>query len=277
MIDPETIAPTLRIGRGATPRRQGSPLRTAEITIRNTAELTRAEQKAMCALLQSTRSGTSAERFKADLAEQRWALLLRDPRSGELRGFSTLARWRAEVDGQPVVAFASGDTLLEGAGRGGNASAGVGRLLGHALRFAAAEAPARTYWLLVRSRCDAWRMLRRLFRDFHAAGSPSGTSPPLERTLEALIRARLPGRFEPEGSRVLDAASGFGAWIAAGTGRRGERSSADLLRIAPTGERYASLALLSAENLTPLGRRLLRRLEAPSADPSRSTATAASG
>jgi hypothetical protein len=119
-------------------------------------------------------------------------------------------------------------------------------------------------------------MLRRLFRDFQAAGSPS-TSPALERTLEALIRARLPGRFEPEGSRVLDAASGFGAWIAAGTGRRGERSSADLLRIAPTGERYASLALLSAENLTPLGRRLLRRLEAPSADPSRSTATAASG
>ena len=68
------------------------------------------ERREMYALLETYFSGTTRLRFEADLREKEKVILLRDGESGRICGFSTLMRMRAEIDGQHIEAFFSGDT-----------------------------------------------------------------------------------------------------------------------------------------------------------------------
>ena len=90
-------------------------------TIRPVTDLTENERTEMCALLSQYFENVSQSTFEGDLAEKEWAVLLCDDASGRIKGFSTLMRLEAEVDREPLVAFYSGDTIIEreywGAGR----------------------------------------------------------------------------------------------------------------------------------------------------------------
>ncbi|HXG52530.1 MAG TPA: hypothetical protein VNN77_14125 [candidate division Zixibacteria bacterium] len=57
--------------------------------------------------------GSDPARFEADLKEKHWVILLRDPASLAVVGFSTQTIIDVEVDGTPVRALFSGDTVID--------------------------------------------------------------------------------------------------------------------------------------------------------------------
>ncbi|HEY2115840.1 MAG TPA: hypothetical protein VGJ51_12160, partial [Candidatus Angelobacter sp.] len=76
------------------------------------AAVTPADRGEMYALMTRYFSGTSRRQFEADLTEKEYVFLLRDSASGRIQGFSTSMRLNALIDGQEIVAFFSGDTII---------------------------------------------------------------------------------------------------------------------------------------------------------------------
>ena len=56
--------------------------------------------------------GSDRARFEADLREKQWVILLRDATSSVTAGFSTQMLVDIEVEGTPVRALFSGDTVI---------------------------------------------------------------------------------------------------------------------------------------------------------------------
>ena len=83
-----------------------------ETRIRRVDELTAIEHEQMLSLLRSYFKNVTESRFEHDLAEKDWVCVGTDMSSGEIGGFSTLMRIRAVVDGEPLVVFFSGDTIM---------------------------------------------------------------------------------------------------------------------------------------------------------------------
>src|SRR5262245_46067115 len=86
--------------------------------VRPVASLGPSERREMLTLLRRYFVGVSAGQFERDLSEKEWVILLRDAASGALGGFSTLMRLEAALEGRPVVAYFSGDTVVDRAYRG---------------------------------------------------------------------------------------------------------------------------------------------------------------
>ncbi|HEX2325326.1 MAG TPA: hypothetical protein VHQ00_07985, partial [Chloroflexota bacterium] len=96
--------------------------------VRTVASLEACERRELLALLRRYFVGVSPGQFERDLAEKEWVILLRDAASGATRGFSTLMRLETVLDGpgepagpggRRVVAFFSGDTVVDRAYWGG--------------------------------------------------------------------------------------------------------------------------------------------------------------
>jgi hypothetical protein len=92
-------------------RRQ--PPRSTSDRGRSTIGLTPGERNDMYALLQMYFCGTDRARFEADLREKQIVILLRDASSGRIQGISTLMRMTTSIDEKEVVAFFSGDTIVD--------------------------------------------------------------------------------------------------------------------------------------------------------------------
>src|SRR5215471_5105212 len=129
------------------------------------SDLTLAARDAMHALLARYFLGVSRHGFDTDLAEKEWAILLRDRASSSIEGFSTLMRLRVAIEGMPIVAFFSGDTIVA---RERWNEAVLPRLWGrHVLRLAAAETTPHVYWFLISSGYRTYRFLPVFFRHFY--------------------------------------------------------------------------------------------------------------
>lgn len=57
--------------------------------------------------------GVNKEKFYADLTDKKWVIVLRDPNTGEIGGFSTITLMNAEVGCRNIKAFYSGDTIID--------------------------------------------------------------------------------------------------------------------------------------------------------------------
>jgi hypothetical protein len=66
------------------------------------------ERDEMFALMDDHYVNVRRSLFEADLAEKRWVILINDPATGRLCGFSTQTVLAAEVGGRPVKALFSG-------------------------------------------------------------------------------------------------------------------------------------------------------------------------
>ena len=71
------------------------------------------EKNALYALLSRSFLHVSYSGFLRDLHQKHWVILLRDADSSVIAGFSTLALFKTMVDGRPVNAFYSGDTIID--------------------------------------------------------------------------------------------------------------------------------------------------------------------
>ncbi|MFH0753140.1 MAG: hypothetical protein V2A70_01075 [Candidatus Omnitrophota bacterium] len=75
--------------------------------------LTAAQRQRMLHILKIYFNGMDADAFRVDLDEKDAVILLTEEVSGEIRGFSTQKFISTHVDGQPVQAIFSGDTIVE--------------------------------------------------------------------------------------------------------------------------------------------------------------------
>lgn len=132
--------------------------------------------------------------FDADLAEKEWTILLTDRACGAIVGFSTLMRLWVVVDGAPVVAFFSGDTIV--ARECWNESALTRLWSQHVFQLAATEAASRVYWFLISSGYKTYRFLPVFFREFYPTYA-CPTPPDVKRLLDALGRSKFGSGYDP--------------------------------------------------------------------------------
>jgi hypothetical protein len=159
------------------------------------AELTPKRRTEMLGLMEACFEGLNPDTFNREMAEKDWAILLLERETGALCGFSTLALMRTEVDGIPVRAFFSGDTIILPSHWGSL------ELEKAWLRFvfshAKAEPGAKWYWFLICKGYRTYRYLPIYFQRYYPA--PGTPIPPFEQAvLRTLAGIRFGRHFDPE-------------------------------------------------------------------------------
>jgi hypothetical protein len=155
------------------------------------AEVTPLQRDEMFALMDDHYANVCRRRFEADLAEKRWAILVREPATGRLRGFSTQTLLAAQVGGRSVKALFSGDTIIHREYWGDHALSHVwGRL---ALALIDAHLGEELYWFLISQGYKTYRFLPLFFHEFY----PRHDTPTPERA-RAFIDVLARGRYAAE-------------------------------------------------------------------------------
>ncbi|HYR28933.1 MAG TPA: hypothetical protein VEU30_10735, partial [Thermoanaerobaculia bacterium] len=113
---------------------------------------------------------------------------------GRIVGFSTFMRLTATIDGEEVVAFFSGDTIVAREYWGESILA---RTWGTTMIAEAERIGGRVYWFLICSGYKTWRFLPVFFRAFHP--NPGSPTPPREQhVLDTLAAAKFGGEYRRE-------------------------------------------------------------------------------
>jgi hypothetical protein len=230
--------------------------------VRRAGELTTFERDRMYAVLSKYFDSVSRAQFEADLAEKEWVIILTDTSGGEIQGFSTLMRLHVVVDGHPVTAFFSGDTIIHREYWG---EAVLPRIWGkHVFRLAATIQDARVFWYLISSGYKTYRFLPLFFREFYPTYKQP-TPPEFKRVLDALGRTKFPSEYDEDRGIVRPAeAAPLKPGVAEITERHLQNPHIAFFVSANPGHVHghelACLAELTPANLTSAG---LRMLELP--------------
>ena len=140
--------------------------------------------------------GVDPERFRADLAEKQWVILLRDGEGGEVVGFSTQRTMEVSVGGRTVRALFSGDTVIDPAYWGEQTLVrAFCRLIGRLL--SESPSPPPLYWFLISKGHRTYLYLPTFFHSFWPCYQRP--TPPFEAELiRVLGEGRYPGEFDAE-------------------------------------------------------------------------------
>jgi hypothetical protein len=156
------------------------------------SQVTGDERDEMYGLLETYFCGTDRARFDADLREKQIAILLRDAHSGRIQGFSTLMHMTTWIGGQEVVAFFSGDTIIDREYWGETVLSRIWcqTVFAEVDRIALARPTASIYWFLICSGYKTWKFLPLFFRRFYPnvdEPTPSG----IRQLIDALGAAKF--------------------------------------------------------------------------------------
>ena len=137
--------------------------------------------------------GVDPQRFRADLAEKEWVILLRDGEGGDVVGFSTQRTMEAKAGGQRVRVLFSGDTVIDPGYWGEQALVrAFCRLIG---RLQAEEVERPFYWFLISKGHRTYLYLPTFFHAFWPCWERP--TPPFEAELiRVLGEGRYPGEFD---------------------------------------------------------------------------------
>jgi hypothetical protein len=150
--------------------------------------LTLDQRREMFALMDRHFESVQRDTFDTDLAEKDRVILLSDPVTGALRGFSTQTLFQTCVDGRTVHVLFSGDTVMDHEHWGDSALARVwGRF---ALELMDDLAGQKAYWFLISKGYKTYRFLPLFFHEFYPR--PEVTTPESARRV---IDALASGRF----------------------------------------------------------------------------------
>ena len=227
--------------------------------VRPVAEVTLAEREQMYALLKRYFCHVTQTQFEHDLAEKEWSILLTDSDTGQIQGFSTLMRLRVMVDDQPIVAFFSGDTIIDCHYWG---ETELPRLWAqHVFGLAETIHGARVYWFLISSGYKTYRFLPVFFRKFYPT-CRCPTPPAVKRILDTLAWLKFPSEYDAERGLIrLAKAAPLRPGVAEITERRLKNPHVAFFAKANPGYVYgdelACLVELTQANLTSAGRRML--------------------
>jgi hypothetical protein len=133
------------------------------------------------------------ETFEADLAEKQWAILLQDPVTDEVCGFSTQRLLTVDAGGVPVTALFSGDTIVAREKWGESALPHVwGRL---ALSLIDEHSGGPLYWFLISKGYKTYRFLPLFFREFYPRFDRA-TTRQARTIIDALAASRWPELYD---------------------------------------------------------------------------------
>jgi hypothetical protein len=141
----------------------------------NVLDLTQADIDAMYALLDRYFSGVSYEVFTSDLYQKNWALLIDDPDTNQLQGFTTLLIRQTEFLGELINVVYSGDTIVDPSAWGSSALPKAWVSAINQLRRSYSQ--GRFYWLLICSGYRTYRFLpvfAKTFYPCHDRPTPPG-------------------------------------------------------------------------------------------------------
>jgi hypothetical protein len=215
------------------------------------------QEAAMLDLLRAQFTSVSDARFRRDLDDKTWVVLLCDE-GGEVRGFSTLDCYETRFRGGPVTVVYSGDTVVDPGAAGSSAlsRSWIGAV--QLLRRLHPHGPL--YWLLIVSGYRTYRFLpvywKHFLPRFDAPDSPESRAlrdalaaerfGPLYDHERGIVRFPEPQVLRPPlcgipGPRLADPHVAFFAERNPGHAR---------------GDELVCLTELSRDNLTPAGLRM---------------------
>lgn len=230
-----------------------------------TARVTLDERDEMYALLQMYFAGTGRAGFEADLAEKDVAILLRDEASGRIQGFSTLMRLNVQLDATHVVAFFSGDTIVDRDYWGEHVLSRIWgqTVFGEADRILTERPGTPIYWFLICSGYKTWRFLPVFFRHFYP-NADAPTPPYFQQLLDRLGTGKFGDQYIPGAGIVrFRAATPLRRGVAEITEERlRDPQVAFFARLNPghaDGDELACVAEISRSNLTRAGLRMISR------------------
>jgi hypothetical protein len=243
------------------PRSDGARRLVASVVAHTT--ITLEERRQMFALLRAHFAGTERTRFEADLREKETVILLRDASSGAVQGFSTLMRMTAHLDEKEVVAFFSGDTIID---RHYWGESTLSRTWGQVVfdeadRIIAERPGTSVYWFLICSGYKTWRFLPVFFRKFYP-NADRPTPSDVQRLLDALATHKFGDEYLPASGIVrFRRATPLRCGVADVTEERlRDPRVAFFARVNPgheAGDELACLAEISRSNLTKAGLRMI--------------------
>jgi hypothetical protein len=201
-------------------------------------------------------------RFESDLEEKDFIVVLCDAETGEPCGFSTQQILRITVDGQPIRALFSGDTIIDPAYWGEQELVrGWCRVVGQLL---ADESDEPLYWLLISKGYRTYLYLPVFYHEFWPRYDRD-TPESARITLDALANFKWPGYYQPQ-TGLLEFPSSLGnlkSEIAGVSGARSEDPNVQFfLKRNPNylkGTELVCLAPISLENTKSIGRRLIQQ------------------
>jgi hypothetical protein len=215
------------------------------------------ERGEMFDLLATHFEGVGREQFDRDLDEKNWAIQIR--RNGRLRGFSTLLTRAVEMDGNPVTAIYSGDTIV--APEAWNSPA-LPRAWIAAVNHIRSAVPGRPcYWLLLSSGFRTYRLLSVFWREFYPR-CDAVTPPEVQCRLSQLARVQYGDAYDAAANIVRFPRPQIlrPELRAIPAGRKAHPDVAYFLAKNPGHERGDELVCItevSEENLTRAGQRMV--------------------
>ena len=258
MSDSTSVLPTLI----SPPCESGNARRMAGSVVPR-PRLTLSERDEMYALFEMYFSGTDRAQFESDLEEKEAVILLRDAETRQIQGFTTFMRLFARIDGQNVVAFFSGDTIVAREYWGDSLLSRLWSqtVFAEADLMIAAHAGTRVYWYLICSGYRTWRFLPVFFRDFYP--NPSNPTPPFQQHLLDELGQRKYGDQYQAGSGVVKLRNATP--LRFGIGEVTEQRLRDahvafFARMNPgheQGDELACITAISRSNLTRAGARMV--------------------
>jgi hypothetical protein len=167
-------------------------------------------------------------------------------------------RLHLSLEGQPVTAFFSGDTIIERAYWGETL---LPRLwVRHVFSLTQTVEGGRVYWFLICSGYKTYRCLPVFFREFYPTYRQP-TPPEIKRLMDSLGHLKFPGEYEASSGIVrFKQAAPLRAGVAEITPRRLKDPHVAFFAAANPGhlqgDELVCLAELTPANLTPAGQRM---------------------
>ncbi|MBX2997136.1 MAG: hypothetical protein KF893_01405 [Caldilineaceae bacterium] len=216
----------------------------------------------MAELLNQFFENVTREQFEQDLLEKEWVFVFTDA-AGMIQGFSTLMRINLMVDGQPVVAVYSGDTIIH---PDYWHEMELPKLWGNHV-FALAdiihtEKPnAKIYWFLISSGYKTYRFLPVFFETFYP-NYRQPTPPQVQRILDAFACYKFGDQYDPQSGIIrFHSSSPLREGVAEVDERRLKNPDiAFFVERNPghaQGDQLACLVEIDSRNITAAGRRML--------------------
>jgi hypothetical protein len=158
------------------------------------SDLTDQDIQNMFSIFRDYYENTTPEIFRRDLDNKNWVIILRDPESKSIQGFSTLAFYESVVKGKPVGVVYSGDTIIRPAYWG---TSELPQIWGRSVLRIGAQLPQPLYWLLISSGYKTYRFLPTFFKEFYPRYDRP-TPPEVQEIIDHLAGERFGAKYYPE-------------------------------------------------------------------------------